>query len=32
MSDLDTSLGLAGFANLSDVHGKADEILEKVDF
>jgi isopentenyl diphosphate isomerase/L-lactate dehydrogenase-like FMN-dependent dehydrogenase len=27
LADLDTTLGLSGFASLSEIHGKADEIL-----
>ncbi|KAJ7046444.1 oxidoreductase [Mycena alexandri] len=31
MADLDTSLGLSGYSSLSDIQGKADEILVETD-
>ncbi|TFK27676.1 oxidoreductase [Coprinopsis marcescibilis] len=31
LADLDTNLGLAGYKHLSEIHGKADEVLAKVD-
>jgi hypothetical protein len=32
MADLDTNLGLAGYQSLSDVQGKGDAIVMKLDF
>lgn len=31
LADLDTSLGLAGYKNLSEIHGKADTVLTRLD-
>ncbi|KAJ7479719.1 oxidoreductase [Mycena latifolia] len=32
MADLDVTLGLSGFASLSEIQGKADEVLVEIDF
>jgi len=31
MADLDTNLGLSGYRSLSEIQGRADEVLMKID-
>ena len=32
LADLDTNLGLAGYNSLSEIQGRAEEVLTKLDF